>query len=84
MLDALWFEPDIQADAKDFAMVYSNSGLYISCMNNIPSNVLKSFPRVIHDYERKTTLTLHITNTHDALTSLSVADLNENFVSTHI
>ena len=50
--------------------------------DNIPSNVLKAFPRVIHDYERKTTLTLHITNTHDALTS--VADLNENFVSTHI
>ena len=29
--------------------------------DNIPSNVLKAFPRVIHDYERKTTLTLHIT-----------------------
>ncbi|XP_078338073.1 uncharacterized protein LOC111133637 isoform X1 [Crassostrea virginica] len=27
LLDALWFEPDIQADAKDFAMVYSNSGI---------------------------------------------------------
>ncbi|XP_061163086.1 uncharacterized protein LOC133172252 [Saccostrea echinata] len=27
LLDALWFEPDIQADAKDFALVYSNSGI---------------------------------------------------------